>query len=308
MISSPIWLPATLLAGLVQAWRTALQKRVSTGLSVNAAGLVRYFYGLPCAILLLALYLAWRPDNPLPAIGPMTLPMVASAAISQILGTNLLLMAFAERNFVVGTAYSKTEAVQGALLSNLLLGERLSWLSWCGIGAGLLGVLILSLRGTLSGWRGLVQGLGQRVALYGIGSGFLFAVTSVSVRRATLDVASADRILAALVVLVLTIFLQTLLQGSYVLWREREQIAPLLAGWRVSGQVGLLSAVGSAFWFTGFAMAPVALVRIVGQVEVLFTLGFSHFYLGERASFSEIFGLVLVAAGVVLALVGTMNL
>jgi drug/metabolite transporter (DMT)-like permease len=77
--------------------------------------------------------------------------------------------------------------------------------------------------------------------------------------------------------------------------------------WRSSGQVGLLASLGSACWFTGFATAPVALVRIVGQVEVIFTLVFSHFYLRERMRGSEAMGLILIAAGVVLALAGSLG-
>ncbi len=50
-----IWLPATLLAALFQAWRTAVQQRVRAELSVNAAGLVRYLYGLPVGMALLGL-------------------------------------------------------------------------------------------------------------------------------------------------------------------------------------------------------------------------------------------------------------
>ncbi len=80
----------------------------------------------------------------------------------------------------------------------------------------------------------------------------------------------------------------------------------VLSSWRVSGQVGLLSALGSACWFTGFATAPVALVRIVGQVEVAFTMAFGHFYLCETMRRSELAGLILVAAGVILALAGTL--
>jgi len=45
-------------------------------------------------------------------------------------------------------------------------------------------------------------------------------------------------------------------------------------------------------------------VRIVGQVEVAFTMGFAHFYLGEKTARSEVAGLLLVAIGVVLALAG----
>ena len=65
-----------------------------------------------------------------------------------------------------------------------------------------------------------------------------------------------------------------------------------------------LSACGSACWFTGFALAPVALVRAVGQVEILFTLLFSRFYLGEQPSRSEIAGALVLVLGVVLVLVG----
>ena len=54
------------------------------------------------------------------------------------------------------------------------------------------------------------------------------------------------------------------------------------------------------------ATAGQPLVRIVGQVEVAFTLGFGHFYLGERMSRSEVMGLLLVVGGVVLALMGAL--
>jgi hypothetical protein len=47
-----IWLLATLLAALFQAWRNAAQQRVRAELSVNAARLVRYLYGLPIGCVL----------------------------------------------------------------------------------------------------------------------------------------------------------------------------------------------------------------------------------------------------------------
>eukprot|EP01037_Dinobryon_pediforme_P030607 gene30607-34745_t len=68
-----------------------------------------------------------------------------------------------------------------------------------------------------------------------------------------------------------------------------------------------MSSVASACWFTGFASAPVALVRIVGQIEVAFTMAFAHFYLGAKTSRGEIAGLALVAIGVVLALIRVRN-
>lgn len=166
-MSFPIWLPATLLAGGVQAWRTAVQRRVSKQLSVNAAGLVRYLYGLPFALMLLGGYRLIFP-GPLPSPDPRFLLFCLGGGLAQIIATNLLIMAFAHRNFVVGTAYSKTEAVQGAILSFLLMGERLHPLAWAGIGCGVMGVMLLSTGGKRTGF---LRALGQPAALCGIASG-----------------------------------------------------------------------------------------------------------------------------------------
>ncbi|MEQ1547535.1 MAG: DMT family transporter [Chakrabartia sp.] len=294
-----IWLPATLLGGLFQAWRTAVQQRVRAELSVNAAGLVRYLYGFPVGCLLLALYLSWRGVS-VPETHGYFLGFVFAGGLAQVLATNLLIMAFGYRNYVVGTAYAKTEAVQGAVLAMILLGEMLSVVTWIGIAVGVIGVVILSTGGT----RLRLQQIVQPAALCGLGAGFLFALTSIFIKRATQSVGTEDKILAALSVLVVVLFLQTLMQGLYVIIRERDQITKIFKNWRVAGQVGVLAALGSACWFTGFATAPVALVRAVGQVEVIFTLGFGRFYLREPLKRSEAIGLLIVAAGVVLALLG----
>lgn len=276
-----------------------MQQRVRGELSVNAAGLVRYLYGFPVGCVLLIIYLS---------LGNVSVPshsasfwwFCAAAGLVQILGTNLLIMAFGYRNYVVGTAYAKTEAVQGAVLAMILLGEHLSLLTWGGIAVGVLGVMILATRGKKLAFRQLAE----PAALCGLGAGLMFALTSIFVKRATQTLATDDLVLAALTVLVAVLGLQTLMQGSYVLIRESDQRTKIIKSWRISGQVGLLAAVGSACWFTAFAMAPVALVRAVGQVEVIFTLGFGRFYLREPLSRSELGGLIIVALGVLLALIG----
>jgi transcriptional regulator with XRE-family HTH domain/drug/metabolite transporter superfamily protein YnfA len=62
---------------------------------------------------------------------------------------------------------------------------------------------------------------------------------------------------------------------------------------------GLMPAI-----LTGFALAPVALVRAVGQVEILFTLLFSKFFLKEKMKRTDVIGALAVVAGVVLVLIG----
>lgn len=304
MILSPIWLPATLMAGALQAWRTAVQQRLRGTLSVNAAGLVRYLYGFPVALLLLGGYVALV-GAALPGLSLPFWGYAVAGGICQIIGTNLLIMAFGYRNFVVGTAYAKTEAVQGALLSAWLLNESLNALVWSGIGLGVAGVMILSTGGRRLAPRALLAEIIQPAALCGLGAGLGFALTSVFIRNATRQLDSPDLLLRALVTLAATMVAQAILQGSYVALREPEQLRKVAQSWQTSAQVGGLAALGSAGWFTGFATAPVALVRTVGQVEVIFTLLFGRFYLKEPLGRSEALGLLFVAGGVVLAVIGS---
>lgn len=301
-----VWLPASLLAGLFQAWRTALQHRLRSELSVNGAGLVRYAYGLPVAIVLALGYLGVR-GIAWPVPDATYLAWAAGAGLAQILGTALLILAFGFRNFVVGTAFAKTETVQAAIFAWLVLGERLTALVGAGIAAGVAGVLVLALGGTRLGPRDLVAALGQPAALCGLGTGALFSLTGVMVKSATIRLDVPDPVAAALVTLTTVLALQTAMLGGWVLAREPATLRRMVRTWRSSSQVGLLAALGSACWFTGFATAPVALVRVVGQVEVLFTLGFSRLMLRERIRPHEVAGLLLVTAGVVLALLGALR-
>jgi drug/metabolite transporter (DMT)-like permease len=306
MILSAVWLPASLLAGLFQAWRTALQQRLRAQLTVNGAGLVRYAYGAPVAILLALAWLAAR-GIAWPRVDAVFLGWTAGAGLAQILGTNLLIRAFGYRNFVVGTAFSKTETAQVAIVAWLALGERLTGLVIAGLLASVAGVLTLALGGRQLRPRDVAGALGQPAALCGLGAGAMFAITGVLVKQATRRLDMPDLVAAALVTLVATLVAQTMMLGAWVAWREPATWRRVAATWRTSGQVGVLAALGSACWFAGFATAPLALVRVVGQVEVLFTLGFARFFLHERTRPHEVAGLLLVAAGVVLALLGTLR-
>ncbi|MCW1381641.1 DMT family transporter [Novosphingobium sp. KCTC 2891] len=293
------WLPAALLAGLFQAWRTAIQQQLRSLLSVSGAGFVRYAWGLPFALVLAGGWLwAWR--LPVPAMSAGYLAFAAGAGICQILGTVLLIMGFGHRGFVVGTAFAKTEALQAALVAAVVLGERLPGLAWAGIGCGVAGVLALMGQGL--GPRDAGRALVQPAALCGLGAGALFAMTGVLVKLATARLAGVDAVTAALVTLVVVLAIQALLHGGWIAAKEPQTLRKVWQSWRTSARVGLLSALGSACWFTGFALAPVALVRIVGQVEVIFTVLFARRLLGERARVHEVAGLMLVALGVILAL------
>jgi drug/metabolite transporter (DMT)-like permease len=297
------WIPVTVAAALLQTWRTALQQRLRGQLSVNAAGFVRYFYAIPLAALMLALA-ALLSGGGIPAANTAFLVFCAVAGVCQILGTTALLLAFRFRNFAVGTAYAKTEAVQGAVASMILLGERLSMLAWFGIAVGVTGVLVLSLAGRGLRGRALLAATVQPAALCGLGAGFGFALTAIAIKAANHALGSGDVLLQSVFALLVTNCMQTVLQGAWLAVREPAQLRAAMTTWRSSAWVGALSALGSACWWTAFALAPVALVRSLGQIEMVFTLLFSRFYLKERLRGADVAGLVLVVAGVSLILAG----
>ncbi|MGR3618932.1 MAG: EamA family transporter, partial [Roseovarius sp.] len=96
---------------------------------------------------------------------------------------------------------------------------------------------------------------------------------------------------------------QTLILGLWLFLREREEIGKVVASWRVSALVGLTSMAGSLGWFIAFTLQTAALVKAVGQVELVFTFLFSIFWLKERSSGKEIAGiaLILVSLGIIIA-------
>ena len=297
----PIWLPITFAAALFQTWRTALQQRLRGRLSVQAAGLVRYLYAVPVGASFLAAYcVATGSGLPWPTAG--FLLGCAVGGFGQVIGTILLIKAFGHRNFAVGTAYSKTDAVQSALVAWLLFGERLQATAWAGIGLGVVGVLTLSLAGRGLRPAALLRATVQPAALCGLGAGLGFAVSGNAIKAATGALQGVEPLLAALFALVVTNVLQTVGQGGWMAWREPAGLRAAFREWRRAVWVGVLSASGSACWFMGFALAPVALVRTVGQVEMVFTLMFSRFYLRETPRRADVVGLVLIGGGVVMVL------
>ena len=280
-----------------------MQQKLRGLLSVNGAGFIRYLYGMPTglAILLVALSIT---GASVPATNGTFLIYCLLGGLGQILATNLLIMSFGFRNFAVGTAYAKTETVQSAVLALIVLHENLSDLAWIGMAVGVAGVMTLSLAGRGLKSRALLAATVQPAALCGLGAGFLFAFTTVFVKLANQSLEGPNLVIRALFSLVVTNILQIALLGLWLAWREPAGLKKSFTTWRSSMWVGALSGCGSACWFTGFAIAPVAMVRAVGQVEMVFTLLFSRFYLKEVLKRTDVAGLMLVVFGVVLVILG----
>ena len=96
--------------------------------------------------------------------------------------------------------------------------------------------------------------------------------------------------------------LQTILMAPYLAWRAPGEIARVVASWRSATPVGLLSVFGSACWFAAMTLQNAALVRALGQVELIFTVIVSRVGVRAPTSAREIAGMALIAGGVVTVL------
>lgn len=298
-----LWIPITVVAAFFQCTRTALQQKLKALLTTNGANFVRYFYGAPVSILMLVLLMTVG-GRSLPEWDWTFVAWSALGGVAQIIATSLLIYAFELRNFAVGTAYSKSETVQLALVSVLILNEPLGHWAWIGILISLFGVIVLSVKGDTRSLRQIALGWTHKAALVGIGAGSLFGVAALSIREGAIHLPSGDFMIRAIFTLAVMNTLQTVIMGGWLLMREPQQIVKVATTWRSSSVVGVLSVLGSACWAMGFALQSTAYIRALGQIELVFTFIASRYMLHERPTVGELIGSVLVVGGVVLVLLG----
>jgi drug/metabolite transporter (DMT)-like permease len=300
-LASWAWIPITIWAAFAQTLRNAAQRHLTSALGTLGATLVRFLYGLPFALLWLWVVTA-ATGVAAPSLNVASLLWGAMGAVAQLVATALLLRAMEERNFTLAVAWSKTEIVQVAVFALALLGDPLTLGLALSVVLGTVGVMLSSAKG--SGWRALLSGWTSRAALIGLASGAAFAVSTVGYRGAALALLPSPPLIAAAAVLVYAQALQTVLLGGWLLLRDRKVIASVVREWRASGVAGFMGAAASAGWFTAMAMEPVANVRTLGLVELLFSYAVSLRLFKERLTGLERAGLVLA----VLGMLGILNL
>lgn len=287
-----LWVWVTLAAAAVQTLRFMLQKRLTgTGLSTGGATFSRFLFGAPIAALAAVLTLAMT-GGEVPVPGPRFWAFALAGGAAQVAATFLTVALFKLRNFAVGVAFTKTETVQVAAFSVLVLEEAVTPLGWFGIALGLVGVLLLSRtqRGTA---------FSARAVVYGVLAGGLFGLSSIGYRGATLELMPAAFFTRAIVTLACVTFAQSLGMALYLRLAEPRELGRVIRAWRRTIWVGVTGVAGSAGWFTAFALMNAAYVRALGQVEIVFTLLVSMLVFHERLSPREGAGIALVVASLI---------
>ena len=298
-----LWIPISIAAAFFQNVRSALQKHLKGRLSTSGATFSRFAYAAPLALLYaLSLLIFGGFDVPTPNVSFFA--SMALGGISQILATALLVYLFSFKNFAVGTTFSKTETIQTAIFGLVILGDTLSVFALIAIMISLFGVFMISTARTASGLKGLIEGLTDKAALIGIASGAFFGISAVSYRAASLSLGGEGFLMQAAFTLATVTLFQTILMACYMRWKEPGQITAVLRSWRASSLVGLSGMLASAGWFTAMTIQNAAYVRALGQIELVFTFVSSYLIFGERSTRSEVIGIFLVTAGILILLLG----
>ena len=284
-----LWIAVTIGAAFFQTLRFMLQKLLSaSALSSAGATFARFFYSAPLVVVFLAAYLVLT-ETAFPATSLRYWIFALLGGLAQILATLCVVMLFKTRNFAVGITFKKTEVIQTALVGFVILGEAVSQAGFAVILIGLIGVLLLSEMPEMEGdWFRRIR---NQASQLGVLSGFLFAISGVCYRGASLEIDSADPLLRAGVTLACVTSAQLIGMALWLRWFEPGQISAVWAARRSAAWIGLTSMVGSFCWFTAFTLQNVAYVNALGQIELIFSLIASVFFFKERITKKELAGL-----------------
>ena len=282
------WLLLTFLGAFLQNIRSFLQRRITDKLSINGSSFVRFLFAIPLAIILVLLLVDRIPSLPWTFLG-----YVIAGGVAQIIGTSCLISAVVKGNFSVGTTLSKTEAAQAALFGLVVLGDAITVSIALGILVSLAGVACLS-------WSqgSFLSNLSRRSLFLGLISGTGFAVAAVCFRGASLSLEFGEFFERAALTVLVAVSLQSIIMGAYLLVREPGELARVFQNWRISSVIGCVGMLASLCWFSAMTLNSAAIVRAVGQIELLFTLLTTIWLFKERLRVVQLLGMVLIVAGI----------
>jgi drug/metabolite transporter (DMT)-like permease len=289
MTSGGLWVLVTLMASSAQTLRNAMQRDLIGALGAVGAAQVRFLFGLPFAVLFLAGMLA-ATGLDAPPLKLANLLWTAFGAFSQVIATALMLAAMRTRSFVVAVAYTKTEPAQVALFGLVAFNETPTRSLIAAIAFAMIGVGLMSVRSRkelVSDWRSTA---------YGLASATFFAFAAIGFRSAVIGVETPSRPLAASMILVVGLAIQSATLGLYLGVVDRAGARAILAAWRSSLFAGFMGALASQFWFIAFALTDAARVRTLALIEVPMAQVVSLKLFREPPSLRDGLGMALIVA------------
>lgn len=293
-----LWIPITIGAAFLQNLRSLLQKHLKGVMGTTGATFVRFGFGVPFAVLYWSI-LIWGLGYDLPTLSSRFAFWMIIGASAQIAGTFLLVHLFSMRSFAVGNAYSRTEPVQTAIFAFVLFGAQFSAGAILAIAIAVTGVVLISVAQTKITLQSLITSLLSKSAGIGLAAGTMFGLAAIGFQTATRSVLSDFFVVQAATTLLIGITFQTIVMLLYMVIRDRSEIARIRVAWRPALFVGFVGATATFGWFIAFTLQQAALVKVVAQIEMLFSFGTSIFFFKEAVNRAEILGCLLVVSSII---------
>lgn len=291
------------MAAFMQSWRNALQKQLRTHASTLGVTLARFVLALPMAAVYLFVLYKYFPQTPIPSFNLSFAINILIAAIAQIAATAFMVMLFKSRNYAIGVGLAKSEAVIAATLGALFFAAPLNLLAWLGVIIGGIAVWLMSVSSnTQNNGTAASASISKQTLITGLASGLCFALCTLFIRQAALILRNDFNIgflISAGWVLLFVLLTQTVLLTLWLAVREPTTLKTLYAHKKLTASVSLFSFLGSVGWFTAMSLQTVAMVKTLGQIEVLFTLAISAFWFKEKLNKNDYLGLALIVIGAI---------
>ena len=279
------WILFTLGAVVMQTVRNALQSKLSGAVNTSGVTLSRFILAPPIALVYLLIFYSSSASQ-VPEFSGSFIAVILCASLLQIAATSLMVILFKQKNFAIGAGLAKSEALVAGVVGMLFFGSYLTPLGWAGIVIGAIAVFVLS-----SGNR--LHGISVKTMVTGLACGTCFALTSLLVREAS-HMLNVQHTVAAAWVLLWVLCVQTISLSGYIALTKPFVFRQLTNAKKQVLAISTVSCLGSICWFTAMALQHVALVKTLGQLEVLLTLILSHYWLKNAVTKREIAGLLLI--------------
>ena len=279
------WILFTLGAVVMQTVRNALQSKLSGAVNTSGVTLSRFILAPPIALVYLLILYSGSASQ-MPEFSRSFIAVILCASLLQIAATSLMVILFKQKNFAIGAGLAKSEALVAGVVGMLFFGSYLTPLGWAGIVIGAIAVFVLS-----SGNR--LHGISVKTMVIGLACGTCFALTSLLVREAS-HMLNVQHTVAAAWVLLWVLCVQTISLSGYIALTKPFVFRQLTNAKKQVLAISTVSCLGSICWFTAMALQHVALVKTLGQLEVLLTLVLSHYWLKNAVTKREIAGLLLI--------------
>ena len=293
------WIVTSVLGAFFQNARSSIQKKLNTEMSLMASTYVRFAFSLPILFVIFLTYFGNFNYFIISVQNSNFITYVILASVLQISFTLLFLYLLKFTNFLVGTALSKTEVIQIAFFEFIILKDYLNFYALLGIMISTIGVIIFSTKDL----KNIINGFFSKSTVVGLLCGTLLALSVVFYRGSMefLEFTNKnfDRAL-------LTLFAATIIQTSlitfYLLLFEISEFKKIKSNIKLSSLAGFFGFSATISWFYSFSLVQAALVRAVGQIELLFSYISSRFMFKEKIRYIEIFGIIIFIFGLILVI------